>query len=74
MKRLQAMVPDKVYEALTKEAARRQTTVADLVRRSIDRQLESAVNVPFRKPTITPSNLGQPMIPVERWREVANGR
>ena len=74
MKRLQVLLPDDVYESLRKEVARRQTTVADFVRRGIDRQLQSAVDAPFKKPTLTPVNLGEPMIPVERLREVANER
>lgn len=74
MKRLQIMVPDATYEGLQKEAKRRQATVADLVRRGIDRQLESAVNEPFRPPRIIVHDLGLPKLPPEEWREAANER
>jgi len=66
------MLSDDVFKALKSEAERRHVTVADIVRRGIDRQLESAVPGTFRKPTITPCDLGEPKIPVELWREVAN--
>ena len=74
MKRLQVLLPDDVYDDLKTEAQRRQLTVADLVRRSIDRQLASAHKGPFRPPSITPLHLGIPLLPLEHWREAANDR
>ena len=74
MKRLQVMVPDEMYDSLQKEAKRREWTVADLVRRGIERQLASAVDVPWRKPTITPVDMGQFLMPMEDWRLAANER
>jgi hypothetical protein len=72
MKRLQVMLPDAVYAALKREALRRQLTVAEVVRRGIDHQLASSVQVPFRAPALTPVDLGTRLIPFEDWREEAN--
>jgi hypothetical protein len=74
MKRLQVLVPDNIYESLQKEAARRQLTVADFVRRGIDRQLDSAIDIPYREPTLTPRDLGAPSLSTDSWREAANDR
>ena len=74
MKRLQVMVPDEVYDSILREAKRKEWTVADLVRRSIERQLATAVDAPRREPTITTVRLGVPKIPVSEWREAANDR
>jgi CopG-like RHH_1 or ribbon-helix-helix domain, RHH_5 len=74
MKRLQVILPDEVYESLKKEAVRRQTTVADIVRRGIDRLLASSVQAPYRTPVINPRDLGVPNLPDGNWRDIANER
>ncbi len=74
MKRLQVFLPDSLYIRLQREAERKEATVADLVRRGIERQLESAIDEPRREPTITPLKLGKPLVPESEWREIANER
>jgi hypothetical protein len=74
MKRLQVMIPDEIYHSLKSEAERREATVADIVRKGIDRVLEAAVKGPNRVPSISPCNLGLPLIPQDDWRVVANDR
>lgn len=74
MKRLQILVPEETYERLRKEAKRREWTVAEVVRRGLEKQLESAVDGPSVVPKITPGNLGVPKVPVSEWREYANDR
>lgn len=68
------MLPDDVYKSLKDEADRRQATIAEIVRRGIDRLLLSAVPGKYASPTITPVDLGVPTIPVEDWRAHANER
>ena len=74
MKRLQVMLPDDVYTSLKAEAERRQSTIADIVRRGIDRVLTSSVKAPFKLPALSPRDLGSPALPVEEWRNAANER
>ena len=74
MKRLQVFLPDSLFARLQREAERREATVAELVRRGIERQLESAVDEPRREPRITPLDLGETLLPASEWREIANER
>jgi hypothetical protein len=74
MKRIQVAVTDETYARLREEAKRRARPMADLVRRGIDRQLESAVEAPRGEPTITPLHLGEILIPESEWRLLANER
>ncbi len=74
MKRLQVMLPDDVYQSLKEEAERRQATVAEIVRRGIDRLLVSSVKGTNRAPVLSPRDLGVPMIPADEWRDIANQR
>ncbi len=74
MKRLQILVPEETYERIKREAKRREWTVAELVRRGVEKQLEHGVDAPRIKPKITPVNLGVPKVPDTEWRDYANDR
>ena len=74
MKRLQILIPDETYALLKKVAKRKESTMADFVRRSLEKQLESAVDGPRVEPTITPVDMGEFLVPVSEWRELANDR
>jgi hypothetical protein len=74
MKRLQVLIPDETFARLQKEAKRREWTVADLVRRGIDRQLDSAVDTPPWSPIPPQIDLGEILVPLSEWREIANER
>jgi hypothetical protein len=71
MKRLQLLVPDDVYQRLTREAQRREPTISDLARLSIDRQLESSVDGFCDGPPLT-VDMGEVLLPPDRWWEAAN--
>lgn len=74
MKRLQILVPEETYERLRKEAKRREWTVAEVVRRGLEKQLESAVDVPRQEAAFPTGDLGNFLAPVSEWREIANDR
>jgi hypothetical protein len=74
MKRLQILIPEETYARLKKEAKRREWTVAEVVRRGLERQLESAVDGPPGMPQFTPRSLGPILAPESEWRELANVR
>jgi len=74
MKHIHIMVTDETYDRLRKEAKRREQPMADLVRRGIDSQLESADEIPRAEPTITTLHLGEILIPESEWRLLANER
>jgi len=74
MKRLQILVSDETYARLKKEAKRREWTVAEVVRRGVEKQLEYAVDAPRAKPTFTPVDMGEILIPASEMREAANDR
>lgn len=74
MKRVQVLFSEDVYSRIKAEAKRREWTVAEVVRRGVEKQLESAVDAPRVKPKITPGNLGVPRVPVSEWRDYANDR
>lgn len=74
MKRLQILVPEETYERIRLEAKRREWTVAEVVRRGLEKQLESAVEGAAPAPGILTANLGAPKLPDSEWRELANDR
>jgi hypothetical protein len=74
MKRLQILVPESLYARILREATKREWTVAEVVRRGIEKQLESEVAVEPRIPKIRSKKMGTPKIPESQWREIANVR
>lgn len=69
MKRLQILVPETLYEKILKEAKRREMTVAEVVRRGMEKQVEGQVEAEPKPFVITTIDIGEPKVPMERWRD-----
>jgi hypothetical protein len=69
MKRLQILVPDALYLRVQREAQRQEWTVSEVVRRGIEKQLESAVDQEPQIPSLKPLDLGGAKLPEDRWRD-----
>lgn len=78
MVRTQIQLPDELYRDLKALARKKEWTMAETVRRSLEKFLEDQpVEAKSAAKTWTlpkPMSLGQFLRPVEEWRELANER
>jgi hypothetical protein len=75
MKRTQIQLPDRLYQRLKARAVDEESTLAEVMRKAGEYYLavhpEAAAMAPHWTPP-SPQDLGDFLVPEDRWREMAN--